>query len=253
MRRDTIFATLLLSLLLAVSCTPYEAGPDRYPDDTATTTVTETVGDWLSVRPAGTLPAEGIVFYPGGLVEPEAYLPIAREISRKADALVVIVPMPLDLAVLSPQRGAKVPSSFPSVRTWFAAGHSLGGAMAAALVDRQSELFSGLILLAAYPPKGNDLSGSRIPVLSIFGEHDGLATADKIGAAKPLLPGNTEYVTIDGGNHAWFGNYGTQKEDGTATISAEEQWAVTADQIARFIEAVSLLSASSPPSAVPSP
>ena len=42
-------------------------------------------------------------------------------------------------------------------------------------------------------------------------------------------------VEIEGGNHAQFGNYGPQKEDMPATISAEEQQAQTVEAISDFI------------------
>ena len=42
-------------------------------------------------------------------------------------------------------------------------------------------------------------------------------------------------VEIEGGNHAQFGNYGPQKGDLPATISAEEQQAQTVEAISNFI------------------
>ena len=42
-------------------------------------------------------------------------------------------------------------------------------------------------------------------------------------------------VEIQGGNHAQFGNYGPQKGDAPATISAEEQQARTVEAVAEFI------------------
>jgi hypothetical protein len=37
------------------------------------------------------------------------------------------------------------------------------------------------------------------------------------------MPGNHKEYVIQGGNHAQFGDYGEQKGDGTAAISAQEQ------------------------------
>ena len=42
-------------------------------------------------------------------------------------------------------------------------------------------------------------------------------------------------MEIQGGNHAQFGNYGPQKGDAPATISAEEQQARTVEAVAEFI------------------
>ena len=50
------------------------------------------------------------------------------------------------------------------------------------------------------------------------------------------LSADTMEVILDGGNHACFGSYGSQKGDGTAELSGEEQTVQTADAIAKFIE-----------------
>ncbi|AEV30806.1 hypothetical protein SpiGrapes_3059 [Sphaerochaeta pleomorpha str. Grapes] len=237
----TCVSTLLFLIALTTgtftSCAFYKPLEEPFYQKTLFT-LTEKTGDWITVKPLayeGMQKKHGIVFYPGALVEPEAYMPLAQEIAYEAQVLVVIVPMPFDLAVLAPQRGAKVPEAFPNVTTWFAAGHSLGGAMAATLVEKHQQVFSGLILLAAYPAKSNDLSLSRLPVLSLSAQFDLLATDEKIEKAQSLLPADTRYVTIVGGNHAQFGNYGKQKGDGTALIEPEEQWEFTANEITEFL------------------
>jgi hypothetical protein len=60
-------------------------------------------------------------------------------------------------------------------------------------------------------------------VTSISGTRDGLATPDKIAASRTLLPPETLWVAMEGGNHAQFGWYGLQPGDNGATISREEQ------------------------------
>jgi len=40
---------------------------------------------------------------------------------------------------------------------------------------------------------------------------------------------------IEGGNHAQFGNYGAQKGDGKASITADEQQEKTVEIILKFI------------------
>jgi hypothetical protein len=223
---------------LNISCSSYSPlEPPIYGKNS--TTFTERIGDWITVRPLSfenTFPETGIVFYPGALVEEEAYLPLAQKIAAEAQVFFVIVPMPFNLAVLAPQRGKKVPEAFPQVKTWLVSGHSLGGAMAASLVDKHQDLFSGLIFLAAYPAKSNDLSKTDLPILSLSGQFDGLATAEKNEATRKLLPPATTYVTIQGGNHALFGDYGEQKGDGKALIEPEQQWKIAAREIAQFLE-----------------
>ena len=52
----------------------------------------------------------------------------------------------------------------------------------------------------------------------MFGTEDGLATVAKIEASKSDLPPNARFVPIEGGIHAFFGDYGSQSGDGTPTI-----------------------------------
>jgi len=95
--------------------------------------------------------------------------------------------------------------------------------MAARFVDGNRSAADGLVLWAAYPDASNDLSGSTLPATSIYATLDGLATGEKIAASRPLLPLETQWVAILGGNHAQFGWYGPQAGDNPATISREAQ------------------------------
>jgi len=179
---------------------------------------------WIVFRPAGQNPAVGFIFYPGGRVDFRSYAPAARAIAS-AGYLVVMVPMPLNLAVLAPDRALEVQKAFPNVRQWVIGGHSLGGAMAARFAYKHPETVQGLVLWAAYPPGSDNLSNSTIAAVSISGSCDGLATPEKIQASRTLLPAATRWVAIEGGNHAQFGWYGPQSGDRPATLSHTEQQA----------------------------
>jgi hypothetical protein len=60
-------------------------------------------------------------------------------------------------------------------------------------------------------------------VTSIYGTLDGVATPEEVMGGSPLLPANTNWVPIEGGNHAQFGWYGEQDGDNAAAISREAQ------------------------------
>jgi hypothetical protein len=188
--------------------------------------VSVTVEKWLVFTPAGDEPDTGLIFYPGGKVDPRAYAPQARAIAAEG-YLVVIVPMPLNLAVLAPGRAAEVMAAYPGVERWAIGGHSLGGSMAANFAHGHSGAVQGLALWASYPAGGDDLSGSGLPVVSIYGTRDGLLTADELEGSRALLPPDTRWVAIEGGNHSQFGWYGPQSGDNPAEISPEEQQAQT--------------------------
>ena len=178
---------------------------------------------WLVFEPvAAATDAVGLILYPGGRVDARSYAPVARDIAREGYR-VAIVPMPLNLAVLGPERATRVIQAYPSVERWVVGGHSLGGAMAARYAHSHVDGVQGLVLWASYPPASSDLSSSDLAVTSIYATEDGLATADKIATYRELLPPKTRWVPIKGGNHAQFGAYGEQPRDGEASIDAAEQ------------------------------
>lgn len=201
--------------------------------------VTVSTEPWLTFTPVTPTVTTGLIFYPGGRVDPRAYAPAAQAIAQ-AGYLVVIVPMPLNLAVFAPARASEVIAAHPTITHWAIGGHSLGGAMAANFVAKNPEAVEGLVLWASYPAEGDSLAQrTTLVVTSIYGTVDGLATPDKIAASHALLPSESTFVPIEGGNHAQFGWYGPQARDNPATISRAEQQdqtiaasVVTLDQLA---------------------
>ena len=194
-------------------------------------------GDWLVFSPAGEQAETGLIFYPGGRVDYRAYAPYARAVASRG-YLVVIPRMPLNLAVFKPNEAASIIQAYPEVRSWAVGGHSLGGAMAANYAAQHPGEVQALVLLASYPASSDDLSRSGLKVFSIYGLMDGLATEDKIEASRPLLPSNTQYVAIQGGNHAQFGDYGEQNGDHPAAISRAAQQAQAAAATVELLESL---------------
>ena len=186
--------------------------------------VTVTTEPWLVFQPTQSTPTTGFIIYPGGRVDPRAYAPQAHEIASQG-YLVVIVPMPLNLAVFGSGRASSVIQAYPDIEKWVIGGHSLGGSMAALYAYNHSDQVDGLVLWASYPANSNNLSNNTIKTASISASLDGLSTPEKIDASKILLPADTAWVQIIGGNHAQFGWYGDQPGDNTATVSREEQQA----------------------------
>jgi hypothetical protein len=222
--------TLILGILLifgAAAFVVWALNPAPPMDEAlaamaSTDTVTVQTEPWLVFQPAQVAPTTGLIFYPGGHVDPRTYAPAAHKIADNG-YLVVDVPMPLNLAVFGVGKAKDVMSAYPSIHKWVIAGHSLGGSMAASFVDGHPETLDGIILWASYPAKSDDLSDQDIDSLSIYGTRDGLSTLTKIKASEPLLPPDTLWIAIDGGNHAQFGWYGPQSGDNEATISRQEQ------------------------------
>jgi pimeloyl-ACP methyl ester carboxylesterase len=167
-------------------------------------------------------------------VDYRSYAPTARAIAAQGH-LVVIPPMPLSLAVLAPDRATEVMAALPEIERWAIGGHSLGGAMAAHYAYQNPAAIAELVLWAAYPPSSDDMSARHdLAVLSIYGTLDG--QAEELAAAQSLLPLDTEWVVIEGGNHAQFGWYGPQSGDNPATISREEQQSQIVAATVAFLE-----------------
>ena len=189
---------------------------------------------WLTFTPAGAQPTTGFIIYPGGRVDARSYAPMARAIAERG-YLVVIVPMPFNLAVFRPSAASAFITAHPEIKHWAIGGHSLGGAMAANFAYTHENAVQGLVLWAAYPASNNSLADRQLAVVSIYGAADGLATGAKIAASRPLLPADTQFVQIEGGNHAQMGWYGPQGGDGVASISREAQQAQVIDATLRLL------------------
>jgi pimeloyl-ACP methyl ester carboxylesterase len=223
---------IVLVLVVALGALSYWYGqpanpvmPEALTAMNSDQTVTVIEGPWITFAPTGKEPTKGLIFYPGGRVDPRAYAPYARDLAAQGYR-VVIVPMPMNLAIydLLPgslgERATEVIAAYPSTTAWAIAGHSLGGVAAGNYAEKYPNAIDAVAFWAAYPIA--DLSQSTIPMLSIWGEHDNLVKP-KIDKYWGKLPVAIEKVEMPGANHGQFGYYGIQNGDGTATISRAEQ------------------------------
>lgn len=233
-------AILAVTIILTAVCALYLG--DYYRADTeameafvpAAPVVSEEWKDGtLITRPEGRDPVAGLIFYPGGKVEHTAYTPLMEALASEG-ILCVLVEMPFRLAVLDMNAAEGIPEAFPEVERWYLGGHSLGGSMAASYLASHTEVFDGLILLGSYSTA--DLSGSGLAVLSVYGSEDGVLNREKYAEYKPNLPEGFTEVIIEGGNHAYFGAYGEQEGDGTATVTPAEQLEQTVEAILTLLE-----------------
>jgi dienelactone hydrolase len=191
--------------------------------------------DGYTFQPTRPTPV-GFIFYPGGRVDPASYAAPAREIAE-AGVLVIVPELTKNLAVLDADAADNVIAAHPEIEQWVIGGHSLGGTIAASYAGEHRDTISGLVLWAAYPSNRTDLSTLDAAVASAFGTRDGLTTLDDIDDSRNRLPAATNFVSIEGGNHAQFGDYGTQDGDNPATISREEQQAQAIQASLRILNA----------------
>ena len=170
-----------------------------------------------------TAPTEtAIIFYPGAKVEAEAYLPLLDQI-RQTGVTCILVHMPFNMAIFDANAAEEVIAQFPEFQHWYVAGHSMGGAMASKFASDHPDQVDGLILMGA----------------DIYGDYPDEKALTIYGSLNQSVEDHIDYteniVEIEGGNHAQFGNYGPQKGDLPATISAEEQQAQTVAAIEAFL------------------
>jgi len=170
-----------------------------------------------------------VVFYPGAMVDSNAYLPILCNLSGEGVDC-YIAKMPFNLAIFGVDRADEIIAN-TNYTTYLLAGHSLGGSMAASYAANHN--VSGLILLASYATDKIDK-----PTLSIYGSNDNILNFEKYNQAKSKY-GNFTEVIIDGGNHAQFGNYASQNGDGIASINSTSQQEQSVKAILNFINTLS--------------
>ncbi len=247
-KRYIIPAAIALVLVIALIVGAVFVG-DYYPatdraveamtatEDTAVQVSVSTLADNATVF-APQNPSAALILYPGGKVDHVAYAPLAQALAHRG-VLCVILEMPLRLAVfdMNAADGIReaVETKYPTVRECYIGGHSLGGSMAASYIGKHSTNFDGLVLLAAYSTA--DLSDTTLRVLSILGSEDGVLNREKYTSNRTNLPADFTEETIEGGNHAGFGDYGAQDGDGASTLADGEQIDRTAGIIAMFIHA----------------
>ncbi|MFB6179748.1 MAG: alpha/beta hydrolase [Halorientalis sp.] len=212
-------AVVLATLGVGWAASPHQPRPGTVAaaTDSPNVTVTERQGSYLLSNP-NTEPARvALVFYPGGHVDPEAYVPVLAPYVAQTGVRVYVPKMPLSLAVLDPDRAAAFRKQSPEVRTWYVGGHSLGGAMACRYAHNKPAAVDGLILFGSYCDKS--INGTGIPTLQVLGSRDGLVTSADLSATDANLPTNATVITIEGSNHSQFGSYTGQQGDLAANIS----------------------------------
>lgn len=213
--------------------TPLGPAPEALAALESDSNVTVTIGDAVTFEPVNIKPVTGFIFYPGGRVDYRSYAVPLREIAAQG-YLVVLLPVKLNLAFFDVNAGDPVFAAHPEIQQWVVGGHSLGGVASALFAKDHLDVVDGIVFWASYPAD-DSLKNSSLKVLSIYGTND-MAGMEQFSKTSALLPASTEYVVIDGGNHAQFGDYGAQPGDKQATISRTEQQTQVVNAVVKFLE-----------------
>jgi len=208
--------------------------PEAFGALRSDTQVTVNLDRFVVFQPAKKKTTTAFVFYPGARVDYRSYAVPLHKIAAEG-YLVVLLPARLNLAMLDVNAVDRGMAAFPAIRHWAVGGHSLGGVAAATYASKHD--IDGLVLWASYP-SNDSLKNSKIKIISIYGTEDisGLSAFDN---SRTLLPADTQYILIQGGNHAQFGDYGVQPGDSEATITRVDQQKQTVDATVQFLKELS--------------
>ncbi len=199
----------------------------------ATVTVTQT-GNYVAFMPTDTKPTKAFVFYPGGHVDYRAYAAPLHKLAGQG-YLAILLPVRLNLAFFDVNAADRAIPDFPEIQHWVVGGHSLGG-VAASLYAKKHDNLDGMVYWASYPAD-DALKTSNKAFTSIYGTLD-MGGVEKFQSSASLLPSDTKFVVIEGGNHSQFGNYGLQPGDNVATIPWQEQQAQAVDATASLLDSL---------------
>ncbi len=193
----------------------------------------------IEIKPtAAGISSVGLIFYPGGLVDSHVYNELLAQFSEVCGIMTIIVKMPSNLAVLDIDAGLSVIPSYPEIKKWIIAGHSLGGSMAASTVNTNPAAHAGIIFMDSYPPGTSSLKTWSGAVLSLYSSIEKVNDPERMQQTLDLIPPATWLTAssriypaeksnysvihqIDGGSHSYFGTYGPQDGDYTPTITRE--------------------------------
>ncbi len=172
------------------------------------------------ITPVGINPSQpAIIFYPGGLVAPEAYLYKMGHVAECLQAPVYVIRAPFNAAIFDINAAARILDIYNLETAWLG-GHSLGGISAARFIAENMDKAEGLFLFGSYSDQ--DLGNFSGKVISIMGDQDLIINRENYEEAKQNLPVQAKIIEIEGLNHSDFGNYGLQNGDGTSNLSQEE-------------------------------
>jgi len=198
-------------------------------------------GALMQFVPAQHARGAGLIFLPGGMIDPDAYAPFLRAVAESGYTA-VLIRMPWRTALTEAARKTLwsridgVSRNAQPGRRWVLGGHSRGAALAATYAWEHGAQLAGLVLIGTTHPRVLDLSTSPIPIAKIYGTRDCVADSAKMMSNANRLPLDTRWIRIEGGNHRQFGYYGYQLGDCSATISRAAQHGLTTRAVTAFLK-----------------
>ncbi len=174
---------------------------------------------------------QGIIYYPGGLVDPRSYAGFAKLLSEQSDCHVFVTQPLFNLAITDINKAERIIQDYPLVTSWWIGGHSLGGSSAAFYGINEIESLEGIFFLGSYTTAQADFSSTSLPMLSIIGDQDQILDDATYQQSLVYFSSQLTTYTLQGGNHSQFGDYGLQRGDGVASLTRLEQHLLVVEQL----------------------
>ncbi len=166
-----------------------------------------------------------LVFYPGGLVEPSAYLYKMSHLAINLKTNVFIIQPPFNASIFAINSADKVFEHYESVNQeklteiWVG-GHSLGGIAACRYAKNNPNKIHGVFLFGSYCDQ--NIKDHEFKIISIMGLEDNIIDWENYTNARQNLPPHAKIQEVEGLNHSDFGNYGIQDGDGKSQLNNQE-------------------------------
>lgn len=180
-----------------------------------------------------------LLFFPGAMVAPAAYAPLARALALRGH-VVVIAALPMRGAFGGGEDTAFLHRTHDMATRhgprWVVAGHSKGGKIAALYARTFPDSVAALALVGTSHPRDISLADASYPVVQLLADRDPLASLERADRNRHNLPVSTSRIVVPGGNHSQFGDYGFQPGDRTARITRTAQRTVVVETLAQALD-----------------
>jgi pimeloyl-ACP methyl ester carboxylesterase len=178
----------------------------------------------------------GLVIMHGALIKPQSYANTAAFFAGHGYTVYMPYGGLLRLPINAVDAAAARRAEF-GIDDWYFIGHSMGGLAALELWRLESGNVRGIALWGSGMPF--DYTDVTAPLLFLWGDDDGILTAERMDGMKQNLPSATRYVTVAGGNHRNFAMYSHQFFDNEGTLDWDEQVGLANERTRAFFEEIS--------------
>lgn len=172
----------------------------------------------------------GLLIMHGALIKPQSYAKTAAYFAEHG--YTVLLPYGFARLSITSVNSAAERMAELDLTGWFVIGHSMGGLSSMILVSQHILPVNGIALWASAIP--TDYSNVSLPILNMWGDHDGLIPADRFVASQKNLPESTRYFIVKGGNHQNFAMYSHQFFEAEPKIGWREQIDIANTETADF-------------------